>query len=174
MEPYLQQIDNLFSPTQCKALIAFAESKGFELIDRGNAKYYRVKSSLPNLAEDLEKKLRDYIPNFVDGKRVTGLNDYFRFSKYTEGQEFGIHRDGVNQNSKGDRSVMTLNIFLNDDFEGGETDFFYSNNKSDLRFSAIPKPGRGALFYAQQHHCGNKIKKGIKYLIRTDLMVSDI
>lgn len=39
---------------------------------------------------------------------------------------------------------MTLNIFLNDQFDGGETDFFYENKTK--RLSAKPKPGRAALF----------------------------
>ena len=65
---------------------------------------------------------------------------------------------------------MTLNIFLNDNFEGGETEFLY-NNKT-LRYSAKPKLGRGALFDAQQYHRGNVVMNGNKYLMRTDVMVS--
>jgi predicted 2-oxoglutarate/Fe(II)-dependent dioxygenase YbiX len=108
------------------------------------------------------------------GNQVTGLNDHFRFSKYHPGQQFGIHRDGINQDATGARSALTLNIFLNDDFEGGSTDFFHTRNEDDLRFSVKPKPGRGALFFAQQYHCGRQVTKGFKYLLRTDVMVMDV
>ena len=68
------------------------------------------------------------------------------------------------------RSCLTLNIFLNDDFEGGETDFLF-DDKQTLRFSAKPKAGRAMLFYSQQYHRGNKVTKGEKYLLRTDIMI---
>lgn len=173
----LLQIDNIFTPQQCEMLIANAETTGFDDVDRGNACYGRVVGRIQMdgrpLQEWLWDRLKDIIPAEVDGKRVTGLNDHFRFSKYHKGQFFDIHRDGFNQDCHGNRSVLTLNIFLNDDFEGGETDFFYSNNRDDFRFSVKPQAGRGALFYSQQYHCGNEIESGFKYLIRTDVMVSD-
>ena len=42
-----------------------------------------------------------------------------------------IHKDGINfdKDNKQNMSYATLNIFLNDDFEGGET-IFYSNDKN--------------------------------------------
>jgi prolyl 4-hydroxylase len=173
--PLLIQIDNIFTPEQCKALIEAAEnSGGFRLEDRGNAQYERVMMVRPDLARVLFQGLRHLIPDEVDGNRVTGLNDHFRFSKYHPGMEFKIHRDGINQDSTGARSALTLNIFLNDDFEGGSTDFFNTWNEDDLRFSVQPRPGRGALFFAQQYHCGQRVVSGNKYLLRTDVMVSDI
>jgi len=45
------------------------------------------------------------------------------------------------------------------------------NNAETLRYSAKPKSGRGALFWAKQYHCGNKVIKGNKYLLRIDVMV---
>ena len=171
----LIQIDDIFTPEQCKTLIEAAEeSGGFRLEDRENAQYERVVMVRPDLARVLFDRLRRFIPDDVDGNRVTGLNDHFRFSKYHPGMEFGIHRDGINQDSTGDRSALTLNIFLNDDFEGGSTDFFNTRNYDDLRFSVQPRPGRGALFFAQQYHCGRPVTSGFKYLLRTDVMVTDI
>ncbi len=176
-EYLLYQIDNIFTPAQCQMLIATAETIGYQGVDRGNAVYNRVvgKVSIEGvpLHQFLKNALAGIIPDSIDGKRVTGLNDHFRFSKYYKGQFFDIHKDGVNQDSQGNRSALTLNIFLNSDFEGGETDFFNSNSPSDLRYSVKPAPGRGALFFAQQYHRGNAIISGEKYLIRTDVMVSD-
>ena len=122
-----------------------------------------------DLANELYRKLYNFIPKKFSNRVVVGLNDHFRFSKYYPGERFKIHKDGVNQDIDGNRSVMTLNIFLNKDFEGGETTFFYWNKR--FRCSIKPKPGSGALFDALQYHCGEKVSSGIKYLIRTDVMV---
>jgi hypothetical protein len=65
----------------------------------------------------------------------------------------------------------TLNIFLNDNFEGGETTFYEKDGKT-TRFVCKPKAGRGAFFYSQQFHEGNKILSGNKFLIRTDLFIN--
>ncbi len=180
-EPFLLVLDDIFTPEQCKTLIKICEAQELEHIDRstpgvGNITYDRAMLDNKELAATLYKRLRNYIPQYVDGKRVHGLNNYFRFSKYYPGGEFAIHKDGINQDVLGNRSIMTLNIFLNDDFEGGETDFFHkSDNRGvkQLRRSVKPKSGSGALFYSQQYHRGNKVTKGIKYLLRTDVMVSD-
>ena len=59
-----------------------------------------------------------------------GMNDHIRLSKYDPGQFFGIHKDGINfdDRNKQNMSYATLNIFSNDNFEGGET-IFYKNDK---------------------------------------------
>lgn len=173
--PLLIQIDDIFTPEQCQRLIQAAEqSGGFKLEDRDNAQYERVMMVRPDLARVLYARLRHAIPDEIDGNPVTGLNDHFRFSKYHPGMEFGIHRDGINQDSTGARSALTINIFLNDDFEGGSTDFFRTRDCDDLRFSVTPKTGRGAIFFAQQYHCGRPVTRGFKYLLRTDVMVMDV
>jgi len=68
-------------------------------------------------------------------------------------------------------SYATLNIFLNDDFTGGET-IFYEKDKRTITEKCKPKSGRGAFFYSQQFHEGAKITNGYKYLLRTDLMIN--
>ena len=121
------------------------------------------------MAEKLWNKVRDRLPRQYCGRNVVCLNTHFRYSKYEHGMEFGLHRDGVNQDRNGRRSVITFNIFLNDDFDGGETDFFDDSN--NLILSARPKAGRAALFDGQILHRGNKVLNGCKYLLRTDVML---
>ena len=93
----------------------------------------------------------------------------FRILKYQEGGQFEIHMDGVNKDENGNISTLTLNIFLNDNFDGGETDFFHEKK---LRYSVKPETGKAALFEHKQYHCGNKVCNGEKYLLRTDIMTS--
>ena len=103
--------------------------------------------------------------------QVESCNECFRFSDYGPAGEFKIHRDGFNVDSKGRRSVITVNIFLNDDFSGGSTDFYFDDKKT-LRQSVSPKIGRAAIFDSQQYHTGCKVDKEHKYLLRTDVMRS--
>lgn len=168
---YLNQIDEVFSEQECQILIQIANQKEWVDVDRGIASYQRVMIDDAELAGMLFKRLQDQgiIGSQYNGKQIKCLNERFRFSKYKPGQHFGMHKDGINVNQQGYRSIMTLNIFLNDNFDGGETDF-YLEDKSTLRFSCKPKTGRGALFDSQQFHCGNEVKNGYKYLIRTDVM----
>ena len=93
--------------------------------------------------------------------QVLGVNE--------TGGEFKMHRDGRNQDSLGRRSVITVNIFLNEDFTGGSTDF-YLDDKQTLRESVKARRGRAAVFDAQQYHVGVKVEEGRKYLLRTDVM----
>jgi hypothetical protein len=67
---------------------------------------------------------------------------------------------------------MTLNIFLNDVEEGGGTIFYYDGNCQELMKNVRSKAGRGALFFNHIYNEGELVKKGCKYLIRTDVMAS--
>jgi predicted 2-oxoglutarate/Fe(II)-dependent dioxygenase YbiX len=170
MSKFLVQIDNLLSEKECKDLIDFIEKEELEFRDTDLAQYYRCKTVNEKISDELYRRVAKFIPNPPNGV-VTGLNENIRFSKYLPGQEFRIHKDGYNQDSKGNRSWMTLNIFLNDNFDGGETTFFLEDRKT-VRHISSPKPGRAALFESQQFHCGNLVQNGYKYLMRTDVMIS--
>jgi hypothetical protein len=47
----------------------------------------------------------------------------FRVYKYLPGQQFKMHRDGSYERNENEKSFYTFLIYLNDDFEGGETEF---------------------------------------------------
>jgi hypothetical protein len=165
---FLEVIDDILTLDECKILIDFInKGKDIKKIDRGNyGSYFRLTMDNKQLAEEIFERIKNYLPN---DNIYKCCNSYFRLAKYDIGGEFKVHKDGFNQDNYGNRSHLTLNIFLNDDFEGGETDFFYDD--TTFRFSAKPKIGRGALFYSQQFHCGNIVKSGNKYLLRTDIMI---
>jgi prolyl 4-hydroxylase len=166
---FLQIHDDLLTKEECQQLVKHFDSRKTKFIDRGIAEYYRLEEDSESMALMLWNKIIPHLPTHYQGNRIMCLNRHFRYSKYEHGMEFGRHRDGMNQDRNGYRSVFTLNIFLNDDFQGGETDFF--DDSGNLIMSAKPKPGRAALFDGQILHCGNKVLNGCKYLLRTDVMV---
>jgi hypothetical protein len=90
-------------------------------------------------AERLWQRVRPLMP--ADIAAVAHCNTHIRFSKYHPGQCFEIHRDGLNQDARGFRTKYTVNIFLNDGFQGGETDFLDESRR--LVYRAMPAPGRG-------------------------------
>jgi prolyl 4-hydroxylase len=165
---FLTVIDNILTPEECKLFIEFIDKeKEIKKINRGAyGSYSRITWNNKAYADEIFNRIKKYLPK---DKNYKCCNQYFRLAKYDIGGEFKIHKDGTNQDNEGNRSHLTLNIFLNDDFEGGETDFF--NDDKSFRYSASPRAGRGALFYSQQYHCGNVVKSGNKYLLRTDVMI---
>ncbi len=170
MNKYLQIIDDLFTPEECQKLIEHFDSNKTKFIDRGIAEYYRLEEDSDEMANILWNKVKHHLPTDYAGGKLVYLNNHFRYSKYHHGMQFGRHRDGTNQDKHGNRSIITLNIFLNDNFNGGETDFFDNNN--NLIISVKPKPGRAALFDAGILHQGNMVLNGFKYLLRTDVMLN--
>ena len=180
-EFYLNQIDDIFTKEECQTLIDRANVEGWHNPETGGG-YMRSIIVDKKLADNLFSKLKCHIPETYLGYDLLYINDHFRFSRYNVGGVFPVHKDGTNYDASrvdeydgySAESIFTLNIFLNDDFEGGETDFFEQDKddvgKIKLRFTAVPKTGRGALFYAKQYHRGNKVLSPYKYLIRTDIM----
>ena len=170
---FLYSIDNILTNEQCQKYIdLFNDPSKVENINDKHRKYHRIQFQDKELAQLLYEKVKHYIPKKIINISV-GMNSFIRLSKYEPGQFFGIHKDGINfdhENNK-NMSYATLNIFLNDGFEGGET-IFYENNKKTITLKCKPKKSRGCFFYSQQFHEGAKLINGYKYLLRTDLMIN--
>ena len=166
MHKHLRIVDDFLSPQQCADFIKIFISGHLEDIDNGVACYKRGIVINQGIAEAIYRRALPFVPPEYG---VVGANEYIRFSEYRPGGDFKMHRDGINQDRHGNRSVITVNIFLNEDFEGGSTDF-YCDDKSTLRTSVAPKTGRCAVFDSQQYHTGCPVLSGTKYLLRTDLM----
>ena len=164
----MNTFDNLISPELCHELITYVNTQSLEHVDRGDmASYDRHIMINTELADTLYAAIKPHLPPEIPTIRC---NEYFRFSKYKPGEEFKLHRDGMNQDKFGNRAKFTLNIFLNSDFTGGETDFYDESHNRVIR--AVPCAGRGAVFDREILHCGCPVADGHKYLIRTDVMVS--
>lgn len=161
-------LDDLYTLEECQEFITLLDKEEeLEDVDRGFSVYKRNIMIRAEWAHIVWSRIQHLFDPELHPRLY--VNDHFRFSKYLPGQFFDIHSDGVNQDSKGGRSFMTVNAFLNDSFEGGETDFL--DGTKTLRASAIPKVGRAAIFDRQIYHRGNVVRGGFKYLLRTDIMV---
>jgi predicted 2-oxoglutarate/Fe(II)-dependent dioxygenase YbiX len=167
-------LTGFLEPDECASYIHLAETLGFEeapietflgpAVAKGVRNNSRVILDDPSLAQSFWERSEPYIPATLGGHRAVGVNERFRFYRYDSGQTFRWHRDGAFERPNGERSRITLIVYLNEDFEGGETRFE----------NAVVKPATGlALFFIHQlPHEGASVTRGRKYVLRTDVMYS--
>lgn len=166
-------LDVLASTDFCEDLIDRAYEFGFEkalvqtvsgeILREDIRNNSRVFIDDESLAEKLWMAIKDHVPDRGSLFPV-GLNERFRVYRYKVGQSFQWHYDSPYERASGERSALTLMIFLNEGFEGGHTRF------SSLE--VIPKTGRALIFPHELRHCGAEVENGIKYVLRTDIMYS--
>jgi prolyl 4-hydroxylase len=172
--------DDIFTVTafldseDCQSFIRASESSGFHEapIDSffGPTMAKEARNNSRAIRDDLElaqrfwRRSAPYIPATLGGHRAVGINERFRFYRYDPGQTFRWHRDGFFERANGERSRLTFMVYLNDDFEGGETNF--------ERVAIRPATGMALFFVHHLLHEGAVVTRGHKYVLRTDVMYS--
>ncbi len=171
---YKKIIEELYTKEECAAFIRLGEEMGFEeslvrtkqgeVMDKSFRDNDRVVFDNPELANDLWSRIKDKVPQEFNGWTACGLNERLRYYRYKDGQQFKPHIDGAFKRDENEVSMITLLIYLNEDFEGGETMFV-------LEFESIkPKTGMVLLFEHKLLHSGRPVLSGVKYVLRTDVM----
>jgi len=171
-------IHDFASSEECDHFIAAGEAIGFAdapittaagfVMDRDIRDNTRVMVDDHALAEMLWERARPFLPAKLAGMEACGFNERFRYYRYDVGQRFAPHLDGYFARDNGERSLLTFMVYLNDDFEGGETNFFTSFG--GIRVSVRPRKGMALVFRHQQLHEGAPVTSGRKYVLRTDVM----
>lgn len=127
----------------------------------------------PNLAEDLYRRIRPHVPNSMNAEThgnaradlvPVGVFLPLRVYRYEVGQHFGLHEDQSYFGPNGEVSLLTLLVYLNEDFDGGETEFPEQNQIIQ------PRTGTILLFQHRVLHAGNRIVRGTKMVLRTDVL----
>lgn len=168
-------VEGFLSRIACKQLIDYAEQTGFEeaKVNVGFGQQRLLKSVRNNqrmmvkdfsLAKQLWERLKPMVTEKYETFVPISINEMFRFYKYEVGERFNRHRDGSYVRSTTERSFLTFMIYLNDDFEGGTTEF------DDV--TVVPKTGDALLFHHPIKHTGCEVTKGVKYALRSDVMFS--
>ncbi|TQF70625.1 2OG-Fe(II) oxygenase [Pseudoalteromonas luteoviolacea] len=116
-----------------------------------------------SLAEVFWQKLKPLKLLQLESKHAAGLSPKFRFYRYLAGQKFNMHKDG-RQKVDGHPTMMTLLIYLNDNYDGGRTTFRQDN------IEVMPKTDKALLFEHHLWHQGAKVYAGCKYILRTDVI----
>jgi len=128
------------------------------------------------LAQALFAELGAFLPaqlTTADGAtfRLCGLNSRFRFCRYRHGQGFRIHQDGAHCEGDDKQSLLTLQVYLDDDpaRAGGQTRF-YDARGGALLGGVVPRLGRAIVFDHRLWHDGEPVTAGEKHVMRTDVM----
>lgn len=167
-------VEEFFTPEECKGFIDFSEKQGYEeslirtregeVMNKEIRDNDRVIWDNPQIAEQIWEMVKDMLPADIDGYEPIGLNERFRFYRYKDGQQFKPHVDGSFRRSETETSKITLLIYLNEDFEGGNTTLVLEGEEIK------PKEGMLFLFEHRIMHCGRPVTEGTKYVLRTDVM----
>ena len=168
-------VRDFLSPAECAAHIALAEERGFEAAPITTGRGFvmnthvrdnsRVMVDDVGLAEQLWERVREFIPTPLFDFEAVGLNERFRYYRYDPGQKFRPHFDGPFVRNDQEQSLLTLMVYLNDGYVGGQTKF-----DTDRKRVIMPAAGMALVFWHQQLHEGAPVEHGRKYVLRTDVM----
>jgi predicted 2-oxoglutarate/Fe(II)-dependent dioxygenase YbiX len=171
--PLVWTVDDVLAPTACEDLLTRLAPGPWlpATVNRaeGRAVDRRVRNNElalvddPALAAALFERLRPHLPERLMGLRLTGLKQRMRCYRYRVGEYFGPHGDQSYPGAPGERSLLTLMIYLDDGCEGGETAFL------DLNKIIVPRRGRALLFQHMVLHEGRAVTRGVKHVLRTDV-----
>ncbi|MFT5681986.1 MAG: prolyl 4-hydroxylase [Myxococcota bacterium] len=183
------EIQRLLRPRECTALIAAAEGLGFAPagLAMGNG-VYRVNDKARNnqrvIVDDRQTaallwgRMGSLLPR-MDRRDPTGVNWRFRIYRYQAGQYFRPHVDVRMDLPGGGVTLMSMMIYLNDDFQGGETGFLEKKPRTSgrsrkrnnrTRFQVAPVTGSAVVFDHLVLHEGVEVSEGVKYAVRTDVI----
>jgi prolyl 4-hydroxylase len=123
----------------------------------------RVMWDDPTEADALLARVARTVPPLLSGRTLACGNPRLRLYRYDVGQRHGTHWDTVVELGEL-QSLLTLVFYLNDDFEGGDTDF------PELSRRIVPKTGSALLFQHRILHEASAVTRGVKYVLRTDIL----
>jgi prolyl 4-hydroxylase len=153
-----------------------------------------VKQFVPSDLEFLGENV--YFSSKDKGKewKAVGVNDHLRCYKYDPGEAFPEHIDykmkrvvwRMNPDTKKptayiQQTFLAFLIYLNDDFTGGETGYWPSHEGIHCRFlresenkphqvNITPVTGTAVIQDENILHEGLPTRKGVKYILRTDIV----
>ena len=178
------QCNQVFTEEECQMIIEAAEARGFEkallnvgggqqVLAEDNRKHLRVMVDDFRLAPEIFSRIKDALPKTFKGHSLVGLNERLRILKYHPGDFFRIHKDGTYISKNGEVSKITMLFYLNEGYDGGETTF-YKRTGDQVNLKVIPKTGMILLHDHRIDHGVPELEKGVKYVIRTDVMYSEL
>ena len=113
--------------------------------------------------------------------RPASVHQPLRICRYKPGGFFLPHHDEPVVVSGRERSLRTLMVYLNDDYEGGATNFYSSRQKlycpgdPTLRIHSFrPQTGDALIFFGAITHDGGPLLKGHKYILRSEIMYTRV
>ena len=167
-------VPNVYSRSECEALVARIDAAGPALAPVTTARGPVIRPDIRtnervmfddlDLAQGLFHRVAPHLPGELAGRPLHGTNPRFRGYRYKPGQAFKPHYDGSYRKSETMESELTLLLYLNESFAGGETRFL------DIETDVHPRTGSVLLFAHRVLHEGAEVTSGTKYVLRSDVM----
>ena len=146
----------------------------------------RCKKDCPLLASEFYNRLQNIAPaqldfdqedselgGFLKGSwRFHSVNERISFLKYEPEGHFSIHRDGIFIKHEDLRSLITILIYLNNDYVGGRTKAYSDDDRNE--FAIEPVVGDAFMMIQKVLHEGGVVEEGTKYALRIDLLYERI
>ena len=214
-DQFLLELSSVLSSQECAEIIKNADKCIFENVsDKYRFGKQRNSSRLltldTTLAENLWQRIFKVLFKEIIDKEVStqplgfdvtrgvwdldGLNEAIRINKYSAERKgfFGPHKDAQFCPNGDERSIMTFLIYLNEDFKGGETCFYFPKDsslsskgmtiKEEIKLHGglengykcvkiVPKIGHAVLSSQSILHEALKVRRGTKYILKTDVVV---
>ncbi|MFT5683766.1 MAG: prolyl 4-hydroxylase [Myxococcota bacterium] len=174
----IEIIEGVLTPQRCAEIIEETERIGYRpapiTTSRGPRMAPEVRNNTRVMLDDVSRARALWaelaeVFSPLSGWDPVGLNERLRFYRYARGERFNWHRDGAYVRSPYVRSRMTLMIYLNEGFTGGQTQFA-DHHEAARPLSITPKTGMVLLFPHHLLHTGAVVTGGRKYVMRTDVM----
>jgi len=199
----IRVINDVLSAVECQALIAEAEAEGFlrpEAFDASARSCKRLHTVDPSLSDVIMGRIQPSLPGImvIDGARwrLSRFTHHWRYVKYSRGGHFIPHFDGSKLLKGHEMTVFTFQIYLNDDFIGGQTQFYTDFHTERLPSHSIdyghvttytpgnppthsvnPKTGSALVFDHASRcvlHSAADVEEGFKYILRGDIMYTAV
>jgi len=164
-------IENFLSPRECVDFKDRIANKQQTANFTNAGKFKNDKYVDDILAQKFYQKIRVVLGEELSNSlKMVRANRLIMTGMYKPGQHFNLHTDtGLYYNRKDNQaSKFTLLIYLNDNYEGGETAFF--NDDFENLFDVKPKMGKALLFNIDMWHKGNEVLSGEKYWVGCEII----
>ncbi|MEO7813856.1 MAG: 2OG-Fe(II) oxygenase [Sphingomicrobium sp.] len=171
-DPYIALFPKLFSSAECRYLMTIgapwlekASVIGLDGKGRMDGVRDAHSCSIPHLAEDLVVQAINRTIAAASGTKA-GWGEPLNILKYSPGQQYKPHHDGTGSDNVSVRNLTAL-IWLNDEFDGGETDFPKINVRvrgevgDMLVFRNVRDNGA---FDERMIHAGLPVTRGVKWM----------
>jgi hypothetical protein len=116
-------------------------------------------------AATLFDAIRNHLPETIEGLSLSRIpGERVLLLRYAPGDRFMIHRDAPYVPDDRSRSLLSLMVYLNDGYTGGETSF------PDDDVVIRPQAGMALAFRHEVRHEGLEVVSGEKYALHTFVM----
>jgi hypothetical protein len=148
--PHLAPPQRISEPELPCRLVGADDRPGFAIIDD------------PLLALRLFHRLGPALPTTREDAELTGLKPLFRCVRYRVGEGTQAHTDPARATHDGQRSQLSVLVFLNDDFCGGAIEF------PEIGRTIAARAGRAIVFPHGAVHRDHVVERGRKFVLETE------